>query len=88
MLKSSLKLNDKYPKWKSGFKSTYSTMDYLETIDSPPQKKNRILQINFFYYENAFDSVWNSAVFSSLWKQSINRTLYKLLRIYMMIALQ
>lgn len=41
MLKSSLKLNDKYPKWKSGFKSTYSTMDYLETIDSPPQKKKQ-----------------------------------------------
>ena len=75
-------LDEKQPREQAGFRSGYSTMDHLHTINQLIEKTleyNRKLCIAFIDYEKAFDSVEHIAVFNSLRTQGISENLIELL---------
>ena len=75
-------LDENQPREQAGFRSGYSTMDHLHTINQLIEKTsefNKSLCLAFVDYEKAFDSVETMAIINSLQEQGINKTYIKLL---------
>lgn len=73
-------IDDKQPKEQAGFRSGYSTMDHVHTLEQiieKHQEYNRPLYVAFIDYSKAFDSIshcsiWNALQYSNVHQKYIN----------------
>ena len=68
-------LDENQPKEQAGFRTGYSTVDHLQTINQLIEKCNefkRPLCIGYIDYEKAFDSIEHKAIFKALRSIGIN----------------
>ena len=75
-------LDENQPREQAGFRSGYSTVDHLQTVNELIEKTteyNRPLCFAFVDYEKAFDSVEHNAVFNSMKEQGINGNYVKIM---------
>ena len=75
-------LDENQPREQAGFRSGFSTIDHLHSINQLIEKANEYnipLCLAFVDYEKAFDSIEHNAVFDSLREQGINENYIQLL---------
>ena len=75
-------LDENQPREQAGFRSGFSTIDHLHSINQLIEKTNEYnipLCLAFVDYEKAFDSIEHNAVFDSLREQGINENYVQLL---------
>jgi len=76
-------LDSNQPREQAGFRSGYSTMDHIHTINQLKEKcleYNQPLCMVFIDYEKAFDSVETQSVLGALQQQGVESTYINLLR--------
>ena len=76
-------LDENQPKEQAGFRSGYSTIDHLQTMNQLIEKTteyNKPLCLGFVDYEKAFDSVEQTAILNSMRKQGANEHIINLLQ--------
>ena len=69
--------DENQPREQAGFRSGYSTIDHLHTMNQLIEKiseYNMSLCLAFVDYEKAFDSVERTAISNALYEQGINET--------------
>ena len=68
-------LDENQPREQAGFRSGFSTIDHLHTLNQLIEKSieyNKPLCLAFVDYEKAFDSIEHTAVFNASREQGIN----------------
>ena len=76
-------LDENQPREQAGFRSGYSTIDHLQTMNQLIEKTteyNKPLCLAFVDYEKAFDSVEQTAILNSMRKQGANEHIVRLLQ--------
>ena len=76
-------LDENQPREQAGFRSGYSTIDHLQTMNQLIEKTteyNKPLCLAFVDYEKAFDSVEQRAILNSLRRQGANEHIVKVLQ--------
>ena len=76
-------LDENQPREQAGFRSGYSTIDHLHTINQLIEKTlefNRPLCLAFVDYEKAFDSIEHNAVFNSMREQGVEEDYIEIIR--------
>ena len=78
-----IKLDENQPAEQAGFRSNFSTIDHLQTVNQVIEKSREYqlpLCLAFVDYEKAFDSIETNAVIQALKNQGIETTYIKIIK--------
>ena len=82
-LRLTTELDEQQPREQAGFRSQYSTMDHIHTLNQLREKcreHNIPLCLAFIDYEKAFDSVYTSKILKALKEQGIEEAYIEILQ--------